>query len=90
VKPVVTEHTIHRYWCSSCRKIVEPAVTEAMPNDNIGLRVYLFTAYLHYAIGVSVGNLVKILNQLFQFQLSPGALTKGWQRLAGYLKPVGA
>ena len=87
VKPVVTEHTIHRYWCSSCKKIVEPVFTEAMPHDNIGLRVYLFTAYMHYALGVSVGNLVKILNQFFQFRLSPGALTKGWQRVARLLRP---
>ena len=87
VQPVVTEHTIHRYWCTCCHKIVEPVFTEAMPGDNIGLRVYLFTAYLHYALGISVGNLVKILNQLFQFRLSPGALAKGWQRLAKLLQP---
>ena len=86
VKPVVTEHTIHRYWCRCCRKIVEPVFTEAMPKDNIGIRVYIYTAWLHYAMGVSVGNLVKMLNTLFHFQLSPGALTKGWQRLADKLK----
>ena len=87
VKPIVTEHTIHRYWCPCCQKMVEPPFAEAMPNDQIGLNVYLYTAWLHYTIGVSVGNLVKILNHLFHFKLSPGSLTKGWQRLAEKLKP---
>ena len=86
VKPVVTEHTIHRYWCHCCKKIVEPPFAEAMPNDNIGLNVYLFTAWLHYSIGISGGNLVKMLDQMFQFKLTPGALAKGWQRLADKLK----
>jgi transposase len=87
LEPVVTKHTINRYWCPCCRKQVEPVFTEAMPNHNIGLRVYLYTAWLHYVLGISVDNLVKILNYLFHFPLSPGALTQGWQRLANLLKP---
>ncbi|MBC8205407.1 MAG: IS66 family transposase zinc-finger binding domain-containing protein [FCB group bacterium] len=40
IEPVVTEHTIRGYWCSTCKKTVEPVVSEAMPNDNIGLRTF--------------------------------------------------
>jgi hypothetical protein len=85
--PTITEHTIHGYWCPSCQKIVEPAFTEAMPNDNISIRLYLFTAWLHYLVGISLNNLVKMLNYLHSFPISAGGLAQGWQRLANLLKP---
>ena len=85
--PTVIEHTIHGYWCPTCQKIVEPLFSEAMPNDNISIRLYLFTAWLHYLVGISINNLVKMLNYLHGFPISAGGLVQGWQRLANLLKP---
>jgi hypothetical protein len=65
---------------------VEPAFTEAMPNDNIGLHTFVMTAWLHYLGGVSVNYIVDLLNKLFRFKISPGGLTQGWLRLARLLK----
>jgi hypothetical protein len=87
VVPTVIEHTIHGYWCPNCQKIVEPVFIEAMPNDNISIRLYLFTAWLHYLVGISINNLVKMLNYLHSFPISAGGLVQGWQRLANLLKP---
>jgi hypothetical protein len=84
--PEVTEHIVHRYWCPDCKKEVEPVVDTAMPGDNIGVNVYLYFAYLHYALGISIGNLVRMLSFLFHFRISSGALIKGWARLAQLLK----
>jgi hypothetical protein len=28
VRPEVTEHAVHGYWCPTCRKIVYPSVSE--------------------------------------------------------------
>ena len=39
IRPVVTEHTIRRYWCGVCHKHVEPTVPDALPGSQIGLRV---------------------------------------------------
>ena len=88
VVPTITEHTIHGYWCPHCQKIVEPAFREAMPNDNISIRLYLFTAWLHYMVGISISNLVKMLNYLHGFPISSGGLVQGWQRLAQLLQPA--
>jgi hypothetical protein len=33
IKPVVTEHTIPRYWCPQCRTTVEPVVADALPGS---------------------------------------------------------
>jgi transposase len=48
VQPEVTEHTVHGYWCPKCRKIVWAKVTDALPNSMIGLRLVVYTAWLHY------------------------------------------
>jgi len=50
-QPVVTEHTIHRDWCSQCRQKVEPAVLTALPGSPFGHRMLALTAWLHYGLG---------------------------------------
>jgi transposase len=88
VQPTVTEHTIHRYWCSQCKKIVSPTVTDALPNAMIGLRLVVLTAWLHYLIGVSVNNLVKTISVFSSLKITPGGLTQAWKNLASLLAPL--
>lgn len=86
-KPEVTEHTVNGYWCPRCKKIVFPTVTEALPNAQIGLRLVVFSAWLHYLVGVSVQNIVKILSVVCRFRISAGGLTQAWKNLAFLLEP---
>jgi len=88
VQPVVTEHTVHRYWCPQCKKIVAPTVPEALPNARIGLRLVVFTAWLHYLVGVSVSNLVRMVSVFSSFPVSAGGLTQAWKNLASLVKPL--
>jgi len=81
-KPQVTEHTVYGYWCSRCKKIVFPTVAEALPNASIGLRLVVFSAWLHYLVGVSVDNIVRILSVVCRFGISAGGLTQAWKNLA--------
>jgi transposase len=53
ITPVVTEHTIHRYWCPQCRDTVEPVVPDALPGSTLGLRVVVLSAWLHYLLGTT-------------------------------------
>ncbi|MFZ3046926.1 MAG: IS66 family transposase [Desulfatirhabdiaceae bacterium] len=85
IEPKVTEHVINGYWCPACKKIVSPKVTEALPNANIGLRLVVFTAWLHYLVGMSVNNLVAMLQVLSSVKISAGGLTQAWGALARYL-----
>ena len=59
VSPLVTAHTIHGYWCGQCKSIVTPKVSAALPHSSLGLRFVVYSAWLHYLVGVSVGNCVK-------------------------------
>lgn len=85
VEPVVTEHTIHRDYCPSCKKDVEPVVPDAMPGATLGHHVISLTAWLHYGLGVTIAQIVAILGYHFQTKLTPGGLVDAWQRLAEVL-----
>ena len=38
------EHIIHRDFCPVCDKIVEPVITEALPNSSIGNGILVLSA----------------------------------------------
>ena len=88
VEPEVTEHIVYGYWCSNCKKTVYPKVSDALPNATLGLRVLIMTAWLHYWVGMSVRNIVKLLTTFWTFDVSPGGLTQAWKNLAATLKPI--
>jgi hypothetical protein len=53
-----------------------------MPNAVLGSRLVVFTAWLHYLIGISVNNLTKMVNIFANFKVSAGGLTQAWKNLA--------
>jgi hypothetical protein len=81
-----TEHTIYGHWCANCKVMIEPAITDALPGFNIGLLTYVFSALKHYHFGMSISKISKEL-AILGMSLTNGALAKGWQALADYLKP---
>jgi transposase len=81
ITPVVTEHTIRRYWCPHCRETVEPAVPDALPGSTIGLRVVVLSAWLHYLLGTTLAQIIDVFNFHLQFKLSSGGLVQMWRRL---------
>ncbi|MEX2172706.1 MAG: IS66 family transposase [Pirellulales bacterium] len=87
ITPVVTEHTIHRDWCSKCKKKVEPPVTDALPNSTLGNRLLVLTAWLHYALGNTISQIIEVFNYHLQIKLSAGGLVQMWQRLAEIVYP---
>ena len=85
VQPEVTEHTIHRDWCPHCQKKVEPPVTEALPGSQLGNRVLVLSAWLHYALGNTLSQIVEVFNFHLQMKLSAGGLVDMWARLQAIL-----
>lgn len=88
VKPTVIRHIIHRYWCRACKKIVEAPVADALPKSNIGLRTVVYTAWLHYILGVSFDKIIQLLNLSGHFKISTGGLFGSWHHLARILTPL--
>lgn len=85
IQPVVTEHTIHRDWCPRCKKKVEPVVSEALPGATLGNRVLVLSAWLHYALGNTLSQIVEVFNFHLSFKVTPGGLVQMWRRLAEIL-----
>jgi transposase len=81
----VTQHTIHRYWCSRCRKVVEPVVANALPGSTLGLRVLVLSAWLHYALGNTLSQIVEVFNYHLRLKVSTGGLMQMWYRLQAIL-----
>jgi transposase len=87
LQSVVTEHTIHRDYCPACKQHVEPVVPDALPNATFGHRIISFTSWCHYGLGVTIDQLVDILQFHLQTKLSAGGLIASWRRLADLLTP---
>lgn len=87
ITPVVTEHTIHRDYCPSCKKHVEPVVADAMPNATLGHHVMALSSWFHYGLGVTLGQLQEILGSHLHTDISAGGLLAGWEKLAESLFP---
>ncbi len=85
ITPIVTEHIIHRDWCSHCAKHVEPKVDDALPGATLGNRVLVLSAWLHYGLGNTLSQIVEVFNAHLQFKLTPGGLIDMWHRLAALL-----
>jgi hypothetical protein len=81
IQPVVTEHTIQRYWCPQCRTHVEPTVPDALPGATIGLRVVVLAAWLHYLLGTTLQQILDVFNFHLHFKLTAGGLVSMWHRL---------
>lgn len=80
-------HLIPRSYCHRCKKLVEPAVTDAMAGARISVHLYVLSAWLHYGGGMSVAKLVDLLAHA-GLTISPGALTQGWRQLAVLVQPA--
>lgn len=86
-RPRVHQHRVNGAWCGHCCKIVTPVVSDALPRANLGLNVLVYSAWLHYLLGMSVGNIVRMLQVGYAFKVSPGGLTQAWANLAAQLEP---
>jgi transposase len=81
LQPQVTEHTLHRDWCPPCRNRVEPKVPDALPGATLGNRVLGLAAWLPYALGNTLSQIVDVFNYHLQLKVTPGGLVQRWYRL---------
>jgi len=76
------ELTIHVDYCPRCKKEVEPKVAEAMAGCTLGNRTVAFSAWLHYCLGTTIGQVRSLFEFHIKTTISEGGLVKAWHRLS--------
>ena len=74
VKTKNTENIIYGRYCKNCDKIVEPKVTDALPNARFGLKLMLLILVLKLDSRVPSNKIVSILDSIFQIKISDGEI----------------
>jgi len=85
LKSVVTKEVIHRDYCPKCQKRVEPKLPDVLPGCELGNRVLVFSALLHYLQGLTISQIVDTFNYHLRMKVTPGGLVQMWHRLADLL-----
>lgn len=85
LKPVVTKDVIHRDWCPSCRKRVEPKPPDLLPRATLGNRTLVLSALLHFLQGLTLSQIVDTFNFHLRLKITAGGLVQMWHRLAEIL-----
>ena len=85
VQVEVVRHVIYRDWCPACRKAVEPVVPDALPKSSIGNGIVVMSAWLHFALGTTLSQILEVFNFHLRFEMSQGGLVQMWHRLADIL-----
>lgn len=71
----VTRYTVHRHWCTSCRKLVRAPLPNALPGMSLGLNTVLYVLVEHYRAKKTDEQIVESLAQYFNLHVSSGEVS---------------
>lgn len=69
-----TQYEIHRKYCKTCDKIVEPTVPNALPNSPFGLNLMLFVVFLKIGMALPFNKIQQLLSTMYDLKISEGGL----------------
>ncbi len=87
IKPVVTEYSIERQWCSMCCKEVTANPVEVIPGSKVGINLIVYIMLLKYGAKVPLDAIILLLHQAYGFKLSKGGIIQILQRAKQWLGP---
>lgn len=85
-KTEIVKHVEERKFCPCCKKLVKAPFSDALPGSVIGLKLAIFSAFLHYFIGISLRNIQRVLKAVDGHVVTIGGLAHIWGRLANLLE----
>lgn len=69
-----TQHNIHRKYCPTCKKIVEPEVPNVLPHARFGLNLMLFIMYLRLGLRLPGNKVREFLLTMYDLSISEGEI----------------
>ena len=67
-----TQHNIHRKYCPTCKKIVEPDVPNVLPHARFGLNLMLLVMYLRLGLRLPGNKVCEFLLTIYNLTMSEG------------------
>jgi transposase len=77
-KPIVTEHTITRHWCSHCETYVK--MNNLPPMPRIGVKTLGYILYARYRLRLTLALIQESLLDLYDFRISEGEIVEQLKR----------
>jgi len=71
----VTEYTVHRHWCTNCRKLVRAPLPNTLPGMHIGLNTMIFVLIEHYRAKKTDEQIIASLKLYHHLEISSGEIT---------------
>jgi len=71
-EPIVTKYKIPRKYCRDCKTLVEPTVTDALPNARFGLRLMLYVLFLKIGMAMPIEKILELVKNQYKLDLSNG------------------
>ena len=65
---------IHRKYCPTCKKLVEPEVKEALPHARFGLNLMLLVMYLRLGLRLPCNKICEYFRDMFSLKISNGEI----------------
>jgi len=69
-----TQHNIHRKYCPTCKKIVEPEVPNVLPHARFGLNLMLLVMYLRLGLRLPGNKVCEFLYTMYDLTVSEGEI----------------
>lgn len=69
-----TQHNIHRKYCPTCKKIVEPEVPGVLPHARFGLNLMLLIMYLRLGLRLPGNKICEYLSTIHNLTISEGEI----------------
>lgn len=85
-RPVVTEYTVNRRYCSTCKKQVSPPVPGVLPKEVFGLRLMLLIVSLKL-LGLSYEKISDHFRLLFNLRVTDATITHAVMKVAEAFGP---
>lgn len=73
-KVKVIQHTINRYYCKHCKKIVSAKPRDVLPRSRLGPNTLLYVLYCKYRLRLTLGLIVENLQTSFNLKVSEGEI----------------
>jgi len=73
-KVINTRLDIHRKYCRTCKRLVEPVVKEALPHARFGLNLMLLVMYLKLGLRLPCNKICSYFMDMFGLKISEGEI----------------